>query len=123
LSLAGAAVMLAAVGLEYVSDRAIHRFLAEHAGEKRTCDLSVWTYSRHPNYLGEMTFWTGLYLYFAACCPADWYRGLGFLSILALFLTVSIPMMEKHNLARREDYEDYRKKTSMLLLLPNRKEK
>ena len=121
LSLAGGAVMLGAVALEYVSDRSIHRFLAEHKGEKRTCDVSVWKYSRHPNYLGEMTFWTGLYLYFAACCPADWYKGLGFLSILLLFLTVSIPMMEKHNLERRADYADYREKTSMLLLLPNRK--
>ena len=122
LSLIGASVMLAAVLLEFVSDRAIHRFLEEHAGERRTCDVSVWNYSRHPNYLGEMSFWTGLYLYFLVCCPAVWYQGLGFLSILALFLIVSIPMMEKHNLERRPDYEDYKAKTSMLLILPKRKD-
>lgn len=120
LSLTGAAVMLAAVTLEFVSDRSIHRFLSEHAGERRTCDVSVWKYSRHPNYLGEMSFWTGLYLYFVFCRPGIWYLGLGFLSILILFLSVSIPMMEKHNLARRPDYEEYQKNTSMLLLLPNR---
>ena len=120
LSLIGAAIMLAAVMLEFSADRSVHRFLREHRGEKKTCDLSVWKYSRHPNYLGEMSFWTGMYLYFLALCPGNWYKGLGFLSILALFLAVSIPMMEKHNLARREDYAQYQAETSMLLLLPRK---
>ena len=121
LSLIGVAIMLFAVGLEFVSDRAIHRFLALHRGERKTCDISVWKYSRHPNYLGEMTFWTGMFVYYAALCPEKWYFGLGFLSIIVLFLTVSLPMMEKHNEARRADYPDYKARTSMLLLLPNRK--
>ncbi|MBQ9543911.1 MAG: DUF1295 domain-containing protein [Clostridia bacterium] len=121
LSAVGIAVMLCAVTLEYVSDRAIHGFLEEHKGEKKTCGVSVWKYSRHPNYLGEMSFWTGMYIYFAALCPQKWYMGLGFLLIIALFLAVSIPMMEKHNLKRRADYADYRAKTSMLLLFPPKK--
>lgn len=121
LSLAGVAVMLLAVLLEHVSDTAIHGFLREHGQEHRTCDVSVWRYSRHPNYFGEMSFWTGMYLYFLACRPDIWYLGLGFLSIIALFLVVSVPMMEKHNLERRADYTAYRARTSMLLLLPPRK--
>ena len=118
LSLVGLAVSLAAVGLELLSDRAIHRFLAEHRGEKKTCDVSVWRYSRHPNYLGEMSFWAGLYLYFLALRPDIWYAGLGFVSIIVLFFVVSIPMMEKHNLERRPDYAAYRARTSRLLLWP-----
>ena len=117
-SAVGAAVMIGAVLLEYISDRAIHRFLREHKGERRTCDISLWRYSRHPNYLGEMLFWTGLYLYFLPLRPDVWYRGLWFLSIILLFLFVSIPMMEKHNEERRPDYAEYKAKTSMLLLLP-----
>ena len=122
LSMIGAAVMLAAVLLEYVSDRAVHRFLRDHREERRTCDISVWRYSRHPNYLGEMSFWAGMYLYFLALCPEIWYMGLGFLLIEALFLFVSIPMMEKHNTERRPDYADYQRRTSRLFLLPSRKQ-
>ena len=121
LCLFGAAVMLAAVALEFFADAAVHRFLHEHKGEAKTCDISVWKYSRHPNYLGEMTFWTGLYVYFVCLRPDLWYCGLGFLSIIVLFFTVSIPMMEKHNAMRRADYPAYKKKTSMILLLPNKK--
>jgi len=121
LSAIGVAVMLGAVALEFFSDRAIHKFLRDHKGERRTCDVSVWRYSRHPNYLGEMSFWTGMFIYFVAARPEIWYCGLGFLAIIALFLTVSIPMMEKHNAERRADYAEYKKKTSMLLLLPRKK--
>ena len=121
LSLIGAAVSLCAVLLELVSDRAIHRFLSENKGEKKTCDISVWKYSRHPNYLGEISFWCGLYIYFAFLCPQIRYTGLGFVSIIVLFLSVSIPMMEKHNGKRRADYAVYKAKTSMLLMLPNKK--
>lgn len=121
LSIIGIAVMLGAVLLELLSDTAIHKYLREHRGEKRTCDISVWRYSRHPNYLGEMSFWTGMYIYFVPLYPDKWYLGLGFLTIIALFLSVSIPMMEKHNMERRVDYAEYRSRTSILLLLPPKK--
>ncbi|MBR5366431.1 MAG: DUF1295 domain-containing protein [Clostridia bacterium] len=123
LSVVGILVMIGAVLLEFSADRAIHRFLREHGGEGRTCDVSVWRYSRHPNYLGEISFWIGLYLYFAALRPDIWYMGLGFLAVVLLFLTVSIPMMERHNEQRRTDYAAYKKRTSMLLLLPPKKER
>ena len=119
----GGAVMIFAVILELVADRAIHGFLKEHKGEGKTCRVSVWRYSRHPNYLGEMSFWSGIYIYFAALCPEIWYKGLGFLTIIVLFLFVSIPMMEKHNMSRRIDYAEYKAETSMLLLLPPKKKK
>ena len=123
LLLIGLAVMLTGVTLELVSDRAIHRFLREHAGEGRTCDASIWRWSRHPNYLGELTFWLGVFLCYLLTGAGKWYLGLGFLSIFLLFLFVSIPMMEKHNLERRADYAAYRARTSVLLPLPPKKEK
>ena len=113
--------MLTGVALELVSDRAIHRFLRLHAGEGRTCDASIWRLSRHPNYLGELTFWGGVFLCYLFTGAGKWYLGLGFLSIWILFFTVSIPMMEKHNLARRADYAAYRARTSVLIPLPPKK--
>ncbi|MBP5429029.1 MAG: DUF1295 domain-containing protein [Clostridia bacterium] len=123
LILIGLAVMLTGVWLELISDRAIHRFLREHAGEGRTCDASIWRLSRHPNYLGELTFWLGVFLVYLFAGVGKWYLGLGFLSIWILFFTVSIPMMERHNLARREDYAAYRARTSVLIPLPPKKER
>ena len=116
----GLIIMAAAVALEFISDRAIHGFLAEEETEGLTCRRSVWKWSRHPNYLGEMAFWTGMYISFAGAFPGRWYQGLGVLAVIVLFLFVSIPMMEKHNMERREDYREYMEATPMLLMHPKR---
>lgn len=123
LTVIGMVVMIGVVVLAFLADKAIHKFLREHKGEHKTCNISVWKYSRHPNYLGEMSFWVGLYLYFVVLCPQIWYAGLGFLSIIVIFLSFSIPAMEKHNMERRADYAEYKTQTSMLLLLPQKKKK
>ena len=88
---------------------------------KEIINIGLWKYSRHPNYLGEMSFWTGLYVYFLFANINIWYFGLPFLSLIALFVFISIPMMEKHNMENRVDYEEYKKKTSVLFILPNKK--
>lgn len=125
LIIIGLLVSVAGVVLEIISDRAIHRFLKEKASsgskERTSCNVGPWKYSRHPNYLGEITFWFGLFIAFLLTSIQYWYCGLGFIIMPLLFIFISIPMMEKHNKERRSDYEEYAKKTSMLLLLPNKK--
>ena len=117
----GIAIMLAGIFLEYKADTAIHRFLKDEENHGLTCRISVWKYSRHPNYLGEMLFWIGIYIAFAALYPEQWTHGLGFLLIIGVFVFASIPKMERHNLERRADYPDYQARTAVLVPLPRRK--
>lgn len=118
-SIPGIAVMLAGVLLEFFADRHMHRFLRE-TKDKSVCRLGLWNYSRHPNYLGEITFWLGVYLAVLPYAPAFWYYGAGFASVALLFNVVSIPLMEKRQLRRRPEYRQYCADTARLLLLPKR---
>lgn len=117
LALPGIAVMLCGVGLEFFADRQMHRHLQAAAG-KSTCRIGLWRYSRHPNYLGEITHWLGVYLVMLPFAPEKWYYGVGALSVAILFNVVSVPLMEKRQLQRRSDYAQYRQETSRLLLRP-----
>lgn len=114
-ALPGIAVMLCGVGLEYFADRQMHAFL-QSATDGKVCRKGLWKYSRHPNYLGEITHWLGVYLVMLPFAPEKWYYGIGFVSVAILFNTVSIPLMEKRQLSRRADYAQYRQETSRLLL-------
>lgn len=78
----------------------------------------LWRYSRHPNYFGEIMFWFGLWVLQMSVLPAYWWTGIGFLSILCLFLFASIPMMEEKNLKSKKGYADYMRKVSRLIPLP-----
>ncbi len=114
-SLAGIAVMLFGIALEHFADRQMATFLRTTT-EKTVCRNGLWRYSRHPNYLGEISVWTGLFLVLMSACADLWLYGAGFVAMIILFNVVSIPMMEKRQMARRPDYAAYRCTTSRLLL-------
>ncbi|MCR4562578.1 MAG: DUF1295 domain-containing protein [Bacilli bacterium] len=114
LSIIGSVVVLLGFLLELFSDIAMERSHKIHPHE--TCQIGLWKYSRHPNYLGENCVWFGTMLSLLIPYVQFWYMGVGFLAVLVLFLAASIPMMEKRQLERRSDYLDYKKRTSMFLL-------
>ena len=119
LSLIGDAVILFGTALEYFADRSMHAFLGK-TKEKVTCREGLWNYSRHPNYLGEISVWLGTFLVMLPYAPEKWYYVIGFVSVAVLFNVVSVPLMEKRQLSRRSDYEEYRKTVSRLLILPHK---
>ncbi len=121
MSLPGILIILAGTMLEFFADRNMHDFLAK-TKEKKTCTEGLWNYSRHPNYLGEISVWTGTFLAMLPVAPEKWYYIIGCVLVCILFNAVSIPLMEKRQLTRRPDYNEYRRTTSRLLLLPKKKQ-
>lgn len=99
------AVGIAAVTLELAADTQMHRFVAERrAGE--VMDRGLWSWSRHPNYFGELGFWFSMALFGVAAAPGDWWwLFIGVVAMLAMFLGASIPLMEKRSLERRPHYQ------------------
>jgi steroid 5-alpha reductase family enzyme len=104
----GAALLVTAgaIWLEAAADRALWRFRQSNPSPGSTLRSGLWRLARHPNYLGEMAFWWGLYLFALAADPGAWWTVAGPLSVTALFTTVSIPMMERHLRARRTPSSD-----------------
>lgn len=82
------------------------------------CDVGLWSWSRHPNYFGEFSFWLGLYLMGLAAAGHDavW-TGVGAFSVLALFVGYSIPFMEKR-MKRYEGWKDYVRHTHAFVPFP-----
>jgi len=99
------ALGLAAVAFEAVADLQLHRF-ARQRRPGDVMDRGLWSWSRHPNYVGEFGFWFALALFGVAAAPEDaWWLFAGALAMLAMLLGASIPMMEKRSLERRPDYQ------------------
>lgn len=112
------AVTIVAAGLQFFADRQAHAFRRANPG--KVCNVGLWKYSRHPNYLGEVMMWWGVYFILLSVDTGLWWTGVGAVINTCLFLFISIPMMEKRQLANKPAYADYVKTTSMLLLLPPR---
>jgi steroid 5-alpha reductase family enzyme len=117
VDLLAAAVTLGAVALETIADLQLHHFTSDPANRGTVAEVGVWRWSRHPNYLGEIGFWWGLWLFGLAAAPAWWWTVVGPLTMVALFVFASIPLMERRSMARRADYPDYASRVPALLPL------
>lgn len=76
----------------------------------------LWKYSRHPNYLGEITMWwsMGLMATISINSGMMYLFLIGALVNTIMFLVVSIPLADKRQ-SRKEGFEQYKKETFMLL--------
>ena len=104
-----------AILLEATADWQLRNFLAKNTEAGKTMNQGLWSLSRHPNYLGEILFWWGLYLFALAANPSFWWVIIGPMAITLMFIFASIPMIEKRMLKRRKDYQAYQEKVSMLV--------
>lgn len=105
-------VTLAAVALEGLADFQMRAFRRRSRISKETRPAGLWSLSRHPNYFGEVLFWWGLYLFVPLLFPGFWWVIIGPLCITALFLGISIPLMERHLLSQHPIYAAYQQEVS-----------
>ena len=113
-------VTAGAILTEAVADRQLRRFAGDPVNRGRILDSGLWRYSRHPNYLGEVGFWWGLWLFGLAAAPGWWWSVAGPLVMVLLFAFVSVPLMDRRSVARRPAYADHMRDVPALLPRPRR---
>jgi steroid 5-alpha reductase family enzyme len=121
LDLAAAAVAATGIALETAADQQLRRFLRRRGDPSEVLAEGLWARSRHPNYLGEILFWWGLFLFGLAAAPRWAWTAIGPLAITALVLLVSVPWMDRRMLARHPAYAVRLRTTPALVPWPRRR--
>jgi len=121
LDVFAAAVTLAAIALETTADRQLHRYKEGSPPSGQILSEGLWARCRHPNYLGEVTFWWGVYLFGLAASPSSWWLVAGPLAMTSLFVWVSVPWMDRHLLGRKSGYAEHMERIPALLPRLSRK--
>ena len=126
VSIVGFGLWVIGFSVEVVSDAQKSAFKKDPANRNRFIASGLWRYSRHPNYFGESLLWWGL---FVAAVPFlsgwDFLVAIGPLYLTLLLLFVSgVPLLEKSaasKYGKDTDYLEYKRRTSIFLLLPPRR--
>lgn len=125
---AGLIVFLAGFALEAVADAQKYAFKSRPESKGQFMASGVWKWSRHPNYFGEMLVWWGLALpgvFLFRGLALLYFVGPVYITLLLLFVS-GIPLLEKEadrKWGDREDYQEYKRRTSVLIPLPPRKDR
>ncbi len=112
----GALLSFGAVWLAHAADRQLDDY-QRLPSPKPPIAQGLWLICRHPNYLGEILFWWGLWIMQISLAPMVWTL-IGPLMITLLFVFVSIPMMERHLTDHRPEYVRVIEGVPMLLPSP-----
>ncbi len=121
LAIAAFMVTAAAIAIETIADQQLRAFLRARRDPEAVLDKGLWAYCRHPNYLGEVLFWWGLYLFGLAAEPAWAWSVVGPLSITLLFVFISVPWMDRRLLLRHPAWAQSMKSLPALLPWPRRR--
>lgn len=112
-------ISIAAIIIETVADKQMHKFLKTRKNNE-LINVGLWKRSRHPNYFGEILFWWGIYLIMLSLNSDMWILFLGPLLNTLMFVFISVPLAEKHQMAKNPSYGDYIKTTNTFLLFPKK---
>ena len=116
IQIIGYIIIFISVIIEMKADIDIHEFKKIRTDRNQIINIGLWKYSRHPNYFGEICFWYGVAMVYIFCdFTKNWYYIIGAILNNALFLGISIPLAEKNLRTYKEGFDEYKKKTSMLI--------
>jgi len=119
----GLVVWVVGIGLEATADAQKSRFRADPANKGRFIHSGIWSWSRHPNYFGEILLWVGVAIVALPVLRGwQWVTLISPVFVALLLLRVSgVPMLEKaadDKWGGQADYEAYKSRTSVLVPRP-----
>ncbi|MCE9579130.1 MAG: DUF1295 domain-containing protein [Deltaproteobacteria bacterium] len=118
LDLAAALVTIGAIALEATADAQLRAFRRSAPPAGAIMARGLWGWSRHPNYLGEISFWWGLGLFALAADPGAWRALAGAAVITLLFVFISVPLLDRRSVARRPAYAAHMRRVPGLVPRP-----
>ena len=126
LGVIGLVIWVVGFAIEVVADTQKSAFKADPANAGRFITTGLWSWSRHPNYFGEITLWTGMaVLALPVLSGWNWVALISPLFVFVLLTRISgIPMLERRAHKRWGDdpaFQAYTANTSVLVPLPPKK--
>jgi steroid 5-alpha reductase family enzyme len=102
------------------ADRQLAVFKSYKGNKGLIIQTGLWKYSRHPNYFGEILMWWSIFLITIPFINSFYFIVSPLTITLLLVFVSGVPMLEK-KYEGNPAFEDYKKRTSMLIPLPPRK--
>ena len=116
----GLVIFFVGISIEVISDNQKTKFRKDPKNKDRFINTGLWSRSRHPNYVGEITLWSGVAIISFSSLEGWQYVSL-ISPIFTYFLLVyvsGVPQLEgsgQKKWGHLKDYQDYIKKTPSLI--------
>ena len=122
----GTAIWLTGFLIEVIADRQKSAFNAMPGNKGKFIQSGLWSWSRHPNYFGEIVLWIGVTVIALPILQGwQWVTLISPVFIVILLTRISgVPLLESRadqKWGGEAEYESYKARTSILVPLPPKK--
>lgn len=119
----GVGIWCLGFGIEASADAQKSRFRSNPTNRGQFIQTGLWSWSRHPNYFGEILLWIGVAVIAAPILRGwQWVSMISPLFVILLLTRVSgLPLLEARadeKWGGQDAYEAYKRRTSVLILWP-----
>ena len=119
------AVVMSIMGIiiAAVADNQLWKYMQLGDNKPTVLQTGLWSFSRHPNHLGEQIWWLGILCFGLASGASSWPICFGILFNHPLDIFVTLPLIEERMKRRRDRrfaYIEYTKRTSLIVPMPSR---
>lgn len=118
----GLGLVVAILGflLESIADEQLRQFKIDPINKGKLMTKGLWSWSRHPNYFGEVLLWWGIWL-MVVDLPWGWATIVSPIGVTYLILKVSGVSMLEDLMKSRMGYAEYAARTSIFIPMPPKK--
>ncbi len=125
-AMVGVLVWIVGFAIEATADAQKNRFRAGPENKGSFIDTGLWSWSRHPNYFGEIVLWVGVAIIALPVLQGwQWVTLISPVFVTLLLTRISgVPILEKRadeKWGGQEDYEAYKERTPVLIPRPPRR--
>ena len=115
----GLSIWILGFSIEVIADNQKTVFNSEPNNQGKWIDCGLWSYSRHPNYLGEVLLWIGIAFFGVSCFTG--LEKIAWISPLFIYLLLTkisgTPILDRRSLEKwghEPEYQKYRDETPAL---------
>ena len=107
----GLLMWLLGFSIEVIADNQKSAFNTNSENQGKWIDSGLWSYSRHPNYLGEIMLWTGIACFGISCLSG--LERVAWVSPIFIYLLLTkisgVPILDRRGLEKWGDQPEYHK--------------
>lgn len=108
-------VMSIGIVIETIANFQKNSFKRKNKNKEKICKIGLWKNSRHPNYLGEIVFWFGIFIITLTNLSNYYWMSINYILLIIIWIIFAkVNRLDEFLSSYKKDWKEYKEKSGLL---------